>query len=95
MEQFYLYDEQSLFKGVELRSRQYDADMQEIEYEDGTFIRPQDGLYKAKFVGSKWTETITDEELKALSSVEALPSVEDRLAVTENAVADLAAQLLM
>lgn len=89
MNQFYLYDEDKLFTGVELRDSQYDEDMQEIEYEDGTFIRPEDGLYKAKFDGTKWIETITDEELEELNKVTIEPTLKDRLDTLEGAVVEI------
>lgn len=89
MNQFYLYDEDKLFTGVELRDSQYDEDMQEIEYEDGTFIRPKDGMYKAKFDGSEWIETITNEELEELNKVTIEPALKDRLDTLEGAVVEI------
>lgn len=89
MNQFYLYDEDNLFTGVELRDRQHDEDMKEIEYEDGTFIRPQDGLYKAMFNGSEWIETITDEELEELNKVTIEPTLKDRVDTLEGAVVEI------
>ncbi|MEK4757004.1 hypothetical protein NSS69_03245 [Macrococcus sp. FSL W8-0367] len=89
MNQFYLYDEDNLFTGIELRSKQYDENMQEIEYEDGTFIRPQDGMYKAKFDGTKWIETITDEELEELNKVTIEPTLKDRVDTLEGAVVEI------
>lgn len=35
--------------------------------ENATPILPLDGMYKAKFTGSEWLETITEEELAALN----------------------------
>ncbi len=89
MDQFYLYDEDKLFTGVELRDRQYDEDVQEVVYEDGTFIRPKDGLYKAKFDGTKWIETITDEELEELNKVTIEPTLKDRVDTLEGAVVEV------
>jgi len=89
MEQFYLYNEDKLFNGVEIRNKQYDEDMQEIEYEDGTFIRPEDGLYKAMFDGTKWIETITNEELEELNKVTIEPTLKDRVDTLEGAVVEI------
>lgn len=89
MNQFYLYDEDKLFTGVELRDSQYDEDMQEVDYGDGTFIKPQDGLYKAMFNGSEWIETITDEELEELNKVTIEPTLKDRVDTLEGAVVEI------
>lgn len=89
MKQFYLYNEDKLFTGVELRDSQYDEGIQEIEYEDGTFIRPQDGLYKAMFDGTKWIETITEEELEELNKVTIEPTLKDRVDTLEGAVVEV------
>lgn len=89
MNQFYLYDEDKLFTGIELRSKQYDENMQEVEYEDGTFIRPKDGMYKAMFDGSEWIETITDEELEELNKVIIEPTLKDRVDTLEGAVVEI------
>ncbi|MEK4758308.1 hypothetical protein NSS69_10250 [Macrococcus sp. FSL W8-0367] len=89
MNQFYLYDEDKLFTGVELRDSQYDEDMQEVDYGDGTFIKPQDGLYKAMFNGSEWIETITDEELEELNNVIIEPTLKDRVDTLEGAVVEI------
>ncbi|PKE64207.1 hypothetical protein [Macrococcoides caseolyticum] len=89
MKQFYLYDEDKLFAGIEIRGRQYDEGMKEIDYEDGTFIRPKDGMYKAKFDGTKWIETITDEELEELNKVTIEPTLKDRLDTLEGAVVEI------
>ncbi|PKE47227.1 hypothetical protein CW677_08600 [Macrococcoides caseolyticum] len=89
MNQFYLYDEDKLFTGIELRSRQYDEDMEEIDYEDGTFIRPEDGLYKAMFDGTKWIETIANEELEELNKVTIESTLKDRVDTLEGAVVEI------
>lgn len=89
MNQFYLYDEDKLFTGVELRDRQYNEETKEIDYEDGTFIRPVDGLYKAQFNGSEWIETITDEELEELNKVIIEPTLKDRVDTLEGAVVEI------
>lgn len=92
MKQFYLYDENKLFKGVEFRSPQFiqvGENIEEYEFTDGTFIKPQDGLYKAKFDGTKWTETITDEELEELNKITIEPTLKDRLDTLEGAVVEI------
>ncbi|PKE61546.1 hypothetical protein [Macrococcoides caseolyticum] len=92
MEQFYLYDEQKLFTGVEFRSQQFiqvGENIEEYKFTDGTFIKPQDGLYKAMFNGSEWIETITDEELEELNKVTIEPTLKDRVDTLEGAVVEI------
>lgn len=93
MKQFYLYDENKIFKGVELRSPQLiqvGDEIQEYEFTDGTFIAPPDGLYKAQFDGEQWIETITEKELSELTKIETLlPTNEERIDALEGAMIEI------
>ncbi|MGK0575499.1 hypothetical protein [Macrococcus capreoli] len=99
MKQIYLYDENMLFVGSEIINETIIDTETETRSEyvlprNATYTKPPDGLYKAKFDGENWFETITENELQKLNKNVSIISNAERLDALEGALIDLASSIL-
>ncbi len=97
MKQIYLYDDDKMFIGTELIEETAENTVDNAQYilpENATFQKPQDGLYKAKFDGENWLETITETELQKLNRNASIFTNTERLDALEGAIVDLANSIL-
>ncbi|MCH4984229.1 hypothetical protein AB4G91_02800 [Macrococcoides goetzii] len=84
MKQIYLYDDNHLFIGVDVVESN-----NKILPEKFTDIAPPDGLYRPKFDGEQWIETITQDELDELNKVTTLISDTERIDALEGAMIEI------
>lgn len=61
----------------------------DTDLKNTTDVRPQDGLYKAIWNGSEWIEGATQEYIDSLNVVVKEPTLADRIADVETALAEM------
>lgn len=88
MKQIFYYDENKILKGVDLVANDVELS------ENATDIVPPDGLYKAKFTGTEWVESISEQELLELNKTNAILPDSERIDALEGAMIYLANSIL-
>jgi hypothetical protein len=68
MKQVYRFNENGFYIEPVLISENDDIPL------DCTNIKPNDGLYKAKFINGQWNESLTDDEINAIKNTPIQPT---------------------